>query len=287
MSRTVDEILQDPNRKQSAAQGILCYLFRNALIWSVSDKRVWLRKANNYFKKPWNAKNADLGNLNKALSQDDFTWTNFKKAVDFLDPKMAVFCVEPTWHDGRTVKYQVVLDPTEDEGDEIIDTLGPTAELYAKLGNDDGTPNTLARLYRKILVKEGVGLDRWSGLIENYVRNPLNAVPKGKKERTAVISMLQREVLSSRMSWNVFRRGIQLLAPQTETYSLVLYWGANRGPDIVRVHKASFTNPLFKTEGRSYVYDAWGDNKTLGRISQRSVRTNAERNKKIGKGKTK
>lgn len=247
---SVRELLSDSRKGVKRAQGVLCFLFRDALIWRKVDQFSWNRRLRLYFEKPHNRNNPDKGNLNKALIHDDFTWGAFKKAIDFLDPVSATFTVIITWRSGRTSSYTIVIDPAEDESDPALNTFDfQESEVFA----DHKKPaNTLSRLFRRIVSTEGIDVTRWNALFDEYARNPLNGIPQTKRERNSAISALQRDVLDPRMSWTVFRRGLLVLNPVQEEYILTLRWTDDPkvNEDDITVHNAVIRDPF--ASGKPY-----------------------------------
>ena len=64
---SVKDLLADPLKGKKHAQGILCYLFREVLLWRKVNYFTWSRLLTMYFERPHNAVKPDKGNLNKAL----------------------------------------------------------------------------------------------------------------------------------------------------------------------------------------------------------------------------
>lgn len=217
---SVKELLSDPNKGLYRAQGALCYLFRHVLLWRNVTQFRWNRLQTLYFEKPHNAKNADRGNLNKALIQDDLTWGSFKKAVDFLNPISAMLTVKLHWRSGSTSSYTIVIDPAEDESDPELNSFDDS-EIFDKKKR---TASTLARLFRQIVREENFTLERWNACFEEYVRDPINGIEQTPTALKNACASLQRDVTAPRMSWNIFRRGLLVLAPVKEEYILHMRW---------------------------------------------------------------
>ena len=241
MSRTVKELLADPLKGTNRAQGVLCYLFRHVLLWRKVNQFTWNKRAKLYFEKPHNRDNPDKGNLNKALTSDDFTWGAFKKGIDFLNPVSATFMVNLTWKSGRVSSYPIIIDPAENEADPKLNSFVEDAD--SDLFQDLKRPtNTLARLFRHIVATEQIDVTRWNALLETYVQNPLHGIPQNRRETSTAISTLQRELLGPRMTWNVFRRGILVMAPQEEEYVLEMRW--TKEPGDISLHQVAIRDPL-------------------------------------------
>lgn len=242
MSKTVKELLSDPLKGTNRAKGILCYLFRHVLLWRKVNQFAWDKRARLFFQKEHNKHTKDKGNLNKALVHDEFTWGAFKMAIDFLNPMGASLTIVLTWKSGQTSRYSIIIDPAEDESDPVLnrfDVENPS-DVFAE--NSKKPANTLARLFRKIVAEESISATQWSALLESYVRNPVNGVPQNSRDVTAAIGTLQRELLKSRMSWSVFRKGLNLLNPKQVDYILEMRW--SNKPGDVTTHNVTMRDPL-------------------------------------------
>lgn len=240
MNQDVKELLADPLKGTNRAQGILCYLFRHVLLWRKVNQFTWNKRAKLYFEKPHNKEKADKGNLNKALTHDDFTWSTFKKGIDFLNPVSATLTIQLTWRSGRVSRYPIKIDPAEDEADPQLNTFGSEE---SDVFHDMKKPaNTLARLFRRIVGEEEIDVIRWNALLEEYVRNPLQGIPQTRQEVNSAINALHRDLLAPRMSWNVFRRGLVALGPKQEEYILEMRW--SKDPADVSLHTVTIRDPL-------------------------------------------
>lgn len=247
---SVKDLLSDQKKGQDHAQGILCYLFRTALLWRGIGQIVWNKKATKYFEKPHNKdKPVDKGNLNKALIADAMTWGSFMKGVDFLSPVEAVFDITLGWKDKPATTYRIILDPAENEDDPVLNTFEYVeTDVFA---NQKKPVSILARLYRNILYKEGiVDMEQWSKLVDDYIGNPLNGLTSDSGTKGSHASSIRRDSLDTRMSWNSFRRGIKVLNPISESYTLTLYWTKDpkrieQDPmGSITVCTASFSDPF-------------------------------------------
>lgn len=218
---SVKDLLSDNNRGQKRARGVLCYLFRSVLLWKKMTWFRWNRLQDIYFNKPHNAKNPDRGNLNKTLIADELTWGSFKKAIDFLNPISATLTVELTWPSGLSSSYTIVIDPAEDESDPALNTF---TEEHVVFDKKKRPASQLARLFRQIVSKENITLDRWNACFDQFVKNPMNGIEQTPQAQKAAISSLQRDVTAPRMSWTIFRRGLLVLGPVKETYTLHIRW---------------------------------------------------------------
>ena len=252
----IKQLLTSSDKGRSRAQGVLCYMFRNTLLWNNVTYHRWVRATNFYFEKPHNRKNPDRGNLNKALIQDDLSWASFKKGLDLLNPCKAMMTIILTWKSGKSSTYTVNIDLVEDEDDVILVSL-PEAEdtdLITSMGerHKNKPKNTLARLYGQILRSEGIDLTRWHALLDEYAKNPLNGFTGTKKETATTISSIQRQLFEPRLSWNNFRKGLAILGPIQEDYILRLEWvpEVKRFEDYTETH-VTIRDPF--STGRNYV----------------------------------
>ena len=246
MNSDVATLLKDPLKGTYQAEGILCYLFRDALKVRGVTAYTWDKRARLFFEKEHNKKNMDKGNLNKALASPEFSWGTFKKAVDFLNPTGAALIIELTFQDKNTSKYSIALDPAEDESDPILNTVDSTAKFTTLLGDQKLPKNTLARLFRRILTDRVTSLSQWNLLLEKFVMDPRNAYDVNAANVGSLANSLQRDLLNDRMTWNIFRKGILLMEPIREAYTLELRWGRDRVETTH--HRASLTDPAYRDE---------------------------------------
>lgn len=240
MNLDVKELLADPLKGTNRAQGILCYLFRHVLLWRKVNQFTWNKRAKLFFEKSHNQEKPDKGNLNKALTHDDFTWATFKKGIDFLNPISATLVIQLTWKSERVSKYPVKIDPAEDEAEAALSTFG---QEESNVFQDMKKPaNTLARLFRRIVSEEGVDAVKWNALLEEYARNPLTGIPQSRQEVNSAVNALHRDLMAPRMSWNVFRRGIVALGPKQEDYTLEMRWTKDQSD--LSIHNVTIHDPL-------------------------------------------
>lgn len=242
---SVKELLSDQLKGKNRAQGVLCYLFREVLLWRKINTFAWNKRLQAYIEKPHNKKKGDTdkGNINKALLNDDMNWSSFKKGIDFFSPMLATLDIELTWDDGRTSTYQIVVDPTEDEV-----KLGTNHFPFehCEVFKDAKPPKSLiAHLFRHIVAEEGIDNAKWEKLFVDWENNPYNTVGMSPKDIKGNINTLRRSILEPKVSWNVFRRGILLLRPRQERYTLTLKWTDDPNLKAIAdsVHEVTITDP--------------------------------------------
>lgn len=241
---SVKDLLTDQLKGKNRAQGALCFLFREILLWRQVNQIVWNKRLVAYFEKPHNQEKPDKGNLNKALLNDDLPWAGFKKAIDFLSPLEAVLVMEYEWPDGSSTSYDVLMDPTADESIYCKDKF--TYDDKKIFGKAKKPVSTLAYIFRHIVTQEGIDEKSWEKLFVDYMENPVNNVGVKKSELTQDVSMMKRSLLEGKLSWNVFRRGILLLGPKQEKYTLKVKWTRDKNllasvPDAD--YSATIVNP--------------------------------------------
>lgn len=238
---SVKELLGDPLKGTTRAQGVLCYLFRDVLLWKKFTIFTWNKRVNLFFEKPHNAVKPDKGNLNKLLKADSMMWAGFVKAVDFLNPAEANFHLSFTW--GETKKEYVIP----------IDWINP--ELgnpdynvkYCDVFNKAKAPITsMAKLFRYIVTDLGYDRVSWEKQFEEFLNNPVNTAGDVQKSEVANnVNTLKRTLLDGQLSWNTFRRGILIMAPDVEEYRLELIW--TKDPKLADIkpsnHTAIIKNP--------------------------------------------
>lgn len=234
MTDAVRKLISDPNKGRPRAQNVLCWLFRDVLVRRHVTQFVWNKRVKRYFNKPHNnITKPDRGNLNKILTTDHLTWPAFKKCVDFLDPEDALFKVRFTWHNGRVSEYKIRIDPAS-KTDEILLEEGetPPNATDSILPKTRGELTTLALLFRRILIGEHIDQTRWDALLDAWVQNPNQGIRQNRTERLAWRNERAREIARPAMTWDVFRKAVIVLDPDTTDYILELKW-----PDGWTIHQ--------------------------------------------------
>lgn len=219
---SVKDLLTDPLKGKNHAQGVLGFLFRETLLWRRVNLIVWNKRLTAYFEKPHNQEKPDKGNLNKALLNDDLPWAGFKKAVDFLSPMQATLQMDYTWADGSSTSYEIIIDPAADEKRYYSDIF--TYDGCSVFDKIKKPTSTLGYLFRHIISQEGIDEAKWEQLFIDYAENPVNNVGIDKPTLNSSIGQLKRSLLDGKLSWNVFRRGILLLKPKQEVYTIKWKW---------------------------------------------------------------
>jgi hypothetical protein len=219
---SVKDLLTDPLKGKNRAQGVLCFLFREVLLWRRINQIVWNKRLEAYFQKPHNRIKPDKGNLNKAFLNDDMSWAAFKKGIDFLSPVEATLVFEYIWSDDTVSTYEVKIDPVTSEKE-----FGLELFPYDRDGifsNGKKINSTLALMYRHITSTQIDSFEQWEQLFTKYIDDPTNNVGISKTDLQSSVSMLKKSLLEGKFSWMTFRRGILLMTPKQEKYTLKLKW---------------------------------------------------------------
>lgn len=223
---SVKDLLSDPLKGTKHAQGVLCYLFREVLLWRKVNWFTWNRLLTMYFEKPHNLENPDKGNLNKVLKADDMNWQGFCKAMDFINAHKVYLDIKLHWKDGTFSDYRINVDPTDPEDKPIANVFNWTDCDLFKSAKDPAT--LMAHFYRHVVVAEGTKQPDlnlwWEKLFDDYTKNPANVVGLSQNEINKNVQQLKRAIVDPRLSWNGFRRGVHLLRPKAEEYTLTLVW---------------------------------------------------------------
>lgn len=74
--------------------------------------------------------------------------------------------------------------------------------------------NPLARLFAKIRHDLGITPPRVALLVEHYLNNPLNNVPKTGKERATERGNLMKQLKADDMTFKVFLKALSVLQPK-------------------------------------------------------------------------
>ncbi len=96
---------------------------------------------------------------------------------------------------------------------------------------DKGVPEArgvLAFLFRKILFDMNISPGRWSQMMNDYLDDPWNQVPRNSKDRSSIRGNLNKELFRTRMTWKVFEKGLRFLGPLSIRFEIHLRWPAGR-----------------------------------------------------------
>ena len=83
---------------------------------------------------------------------------------------------------------------------------------------------TLSRLWRQILADQGVTWPVWNRLMDDYLNNPRNRVPRHSRGRSSTRGNLNKELSKPNMTWNNLIKGIILLNPVRAKFTMEFKW---------------------------------------------------------------
>lgn len=99
----------------------------------------------------------------------------------------------------------------------------------------DKATGVLARLFRQILIDANISTMAWATLMERYLEDPRNRVPKNGKDRSSARGNLNKELRRPTMTWKVFRKGIQFLNIVHVRFEVHATW-ANRKKTVTGIN---------------------------------------------------
>lgn len=106
------------------------------------------------------------------------------------------------------------------------------ARLEVILNQDDkgvkDATGILSKIFRQVLADLGIIPMRWNVLMESYLNNPTNRVPRSSKGRSSARGNLSKEILKSNMTWKNFEKAIKFLNPIKAEFSIKLHWKNGR-----------------------------------------------------------
>lgn len=203
-------MLSAADKKIREAQGLLSRLYRLTLYDLNITPYKWTFLLNLYLDRLSQTREMthdmvqnERNNLKKGLSDTDMTFDMFTRGIDFLDAKEA--------------RFGVIL---EFEPDSVAPRVEVSVNLFeCDYGEPAGNLGTLSWMYRQLLAPLGKDVTNLNAEIDAYLSNPLvRAELKGRK-RGNDKGNLRRELPGEDMTWEVFKKGLRVLAPiKTEIY---------------------------------------------------------------------
>lgn len=82
----------------------------------------------------------------------------------------------------------------------------------------------LSRLFRLMLLDFNVNVFKWNRLMNNYLNDPRNRVPRTPKARSSTRGNLSKELRKPKMTWSNFEKGIKFLNPLKAEFTVKLTW---------------------------------------------------------------
>lgn len=222
---SIKDMLLDPLKGKNQAQNILTFLFREVLLWRKVTLRLWNKKVESFFERPYNKDYQDRGNFNKAIKSNEMQWPTFKRGMDVLEPSSAVMTLKLTFAD-HVSEYSFILDPEEDEVALNVNSLPwQDCKIFTR---SKPAENLLTHLIRHIYADQSKGVKsetKWfNNKVQEFIQEPRNVMGFDEKELSSFQSTLKKDVTDPRLTWNKLRRAIHVLKPLKEEYTLTLSW---------------------------------------------------------------
>lgn len=205
-------MLASPDKRIREAHGILSRMYR-LILWELGiTPYKWNLLLINYLDKltvqhslTQDRVTNERNNLRKGLSDPDMTFEMLTRGLSVLDPREMTFKVELHYDDEVKVLSS-------------IDMLSPNEEGLGKL----------TRVYQNLCGILGKDVNHLETEIDAYLSNGLiREEVKGRKKGNDK-GNLRRELPGDAMTWDVFKKGLRVLAPNTTYISVVLKWNRNK-----------------------------------------------------------
>lgn len=205
-------MLASPDKRIREAHGILSRMYR-LILWELGiTPYKWNLLLINYLDKltvqhslSQDRVTNERNNLRKGLSDPDMTFEMLTRGLSILDPREMTFKVELHYDDEVKVLSS-------------IDMLSPNEEGLGKL----------TRVYQNLCGILGKDVNHLETEIDAYLSNGLiREEVKGRKKGNDK-GNLRRELPGDAMTWDVFKKGLRVLAPNTTYISVVLKWNRNK-----------------------------------------------------------
>lgn len=82
----------------------------------------------------------------------------------------------------------------------------------------------LSKLFRKILLDLNVTQNRCGILLEQYLNDPKNGIPRNGKERSTARGNITKGLADDDMTWKVFLTNLRVLKPLKVEINVSLHW---------------------------------------------------------------
>lgn len=208
----INTMLASPDKRIREAHGILSRMYRLVLFELGITPYKWNLLLINYLDRLTEANNLsqdrvtnERNNLRKGLSDPDMTFEMLTRGLSVLSPIAMKFEIE-LLYDNEVRVFSSVDMLSENEGD---------------LGK-------LSWLYQNLCSIMGKDVNKLEPDIDAYLSNELiRENTKGRKKGNDK-GNLRRELPGKAITWDVFKKGLRVLAPSTTRISVRLKWNRNR-----------------------------------------------------------
>lgn len=126
-----------------------------------------------------------------------------------------------------------MIDFDEEDKKEREEAFGPSTQDRIR-----GPKNELSTLFEDILDQEEVGPIKWAELMNKYLQNPRNRIPRDSRKQSSARGNLNKELSKGNMTWRNFVKGIRFLNPIKATFTVKLTWAGGR----TTVHERTLVN---------------------------------------------
>jgi hypothetical protein len=216
-------LLASHDKRIREASGLLSRLYRLTLLELSITPYKWNLLLTNYLDNLAHTQSLsqdkitnERNNLRKGLSEPDMTFEMLARGLKVLNPKEIHFDVELMF------PQNVTLTTT-------INMISP----------QNGEQGKLTEMYSNILAMLGKDVNNLEPEIDAYLSNPLIREDiKGRKKGNDK-GNLRRELPGMAMTFDVFKKGLRILAPDEVTMTIRLRWNRSR----VTKHKLIIVTP--------------------------------------------
>lgn len=211
----INGMLSAPDKRVKEASGLLSRLYRLALFELNITPFRWNFLLSCYLDRL--AKEREMthamvtnerNNLRKQLNEDDMTWPMFTRGIALLDPKQCVFGVTLEFENEVTVSSQ-------------CNALDETVLAEQGIGH-------LTRMFADLTKALGKDVNNLTTEIDAYLSNELVRQNTQGRKRGNDKGNLRRELPGDNITWEVFKKGLRVLAPIKTTIYLDFVWTKRR-----------------------------------------------------------
>lgn len=212
----INTLLASHDKRYKEASGILSRLYRIILMQRQITPYKWNMLLTNYLDHLTELHNLsqdkitnERNNLRKGLNDPDMTFGMLTRGLAILNPKAMEFEVELLFADES--------NPEQIERSVI--------ECIDMLSEDDIELGKLSSLYRKLLTALGKDVHNLDKEIDEYLSNDLLREDTRGRKRGNDKGNLRRELPGADITWEVFKKGLRVLAPTETIIRVKLGWG--------------------------------------------------------------
>lgn len=207
----INLMLASHDKRIREASGILSRLYRLVLLERNITPYKWNMLLTSYLdrmaEQPGMSQDTitnERNNLRKGLSEPNMTFGMLTRGLAILNPRRMIFEVELAFEGDVTLKSN-------------LDMLSPEKEGLGKL----------SELYRNILAILGKDVNHLEKEINAYLSNTLVREEVSGRKRGNDKGNLRRELPGENITWEVFKKGLRVLAPISTIVRVKLKWNRN------------------------------------------------------------